>query len=242
MHLSITLWQIWLTVGAVCVALLRVIPKVQPIVTPWLPPRWRTVPGLLLAFAGMVVGVAQAGSDVEALTTAIVLGLVAIAGVFAPGALPAGAVAEPGVSLAAATKEITALRAASKAGSIPPTAVLLVIGLVGFGQSGCAGRLDNFRPKTASLSVAGVALEQPGSPRCQTLDSRQLGLGIAGYTATGVGAALAAGELVPNESKELRVGLAIGAITATAAGGGLLWGRQATVDEYISEGCAGESQ
>jgi hypothetical protein len=118
MHLSIQLWQIWLTVGAVCVALLRVIPQVQPIVTPWLPPKWRTVPGVILAAAGMVVGVAQAGADVGMLTTAIVVGLVAIAGVFAPGALPAGAVAEPGKSLAAATKEITTLKAASKAGIV----------------------------------------------------------------------------------------------------------------------------
>jgi hypothetical protein len=116
MQLSLTLWQIWLTVGAVCVALLRVIPQVQPIVTPWLPPKWRTIPGIILAAAGMIVGVSQAGADVGLLTTAIVVGLVSIAGVFAPGALPAGAVAEPSVSLKAATKEITALKAASKAG------------------------------------------------------------------------------------------------------------------------------
>jgi hypothetical protein len=137
MHLSIQLWQIWLTVGAVCVALLRVIPKVQPIVTPWLPPKWRTIPGVVLAAAGMVVGVAEAGADVGLLTTAIVVGLVAMASAFAPGALPAGAVAEPGVSLKAATKEITQLKAASKAGSIPPTAALLLLGLVGFGTTGC---------------------------------------------------------------------------------------------------------
>jgi hypothetical protein len=137
MQLSLTLWQIWLTVGAVCVALLRVIPKVQPIVTPWLTAKWRTIPGIVLAAAGMVVGVAEAGADVGLLTTAIVLGLVAIAGVFAPGALPAGAVAEPGVSLVAATREITQLKAASKAGSIPPTAALLLLGVVAFGTNGC---------------------------------------------------------------------------------------------------------
>jgi hypothetical protein len=198
------------TIVAVGLALLRLIPRLQPLVTLYLPPAWRTAPALTVAVIGMVVGVAQAGSDVTAITTALELGLGAIVAIFAPGALPAGA---------------------------KHAAIFLLVGTSAFATTGCAGRLDDFRPKSSGLTVAGVALEQPGSPRCQQLDSRQLGLGISGYAATGVGAALGAGELVPKESTELRVGLAIGAITATAAGGGLLWGRQATVDEWVQEGC-----
>ena len=104
--------QLVLTIVAVGTALLRFIPRLEPLV----PQKWRTIPAITCAFVGMVVGVAQAGTDAGLITTAVMVGIVAIAGIFSPGALPPGAVAEPGKSLVAATKEITTLRAASKAG------------------------------------------------------------------------------------------------------------------------------
>ncbi len=110
----------------------------------------------------------------------------------------------------------------------------------------CRMSFDEARPKAPvkevsvlGLSVAGTKLEQPGSPKCNALDTQQVVLGITGYSLEAAGGGLAATAVDPKLKEKTREILLVAGIGTAAGGVGFLWGRVYTAQEWTALGCAG---
>jgi hypothetical protein len=114
---------------------------------------------------------------------------------------------------------------------------------------GCSLSFEEARPKApivsataVGLKLDGTPLEQPGSARCNQLDSRQTWFGVTGYSSAAIGAALAGGSAIPPDGKkELRNVVLLTGIGLAGVGVGLLWGQHRTELQWTAEGCAGKA-